>query len=140
MQSIRIEPSSCSEGRKLRTTGPVSSLSRTDSLVSPGVPRSNHSSKSSTNGSSIEADICEAGAGEQVDELTTGEVARVRAVPRDFEHAVMGGDRGVRIGDVVAHHDHAAMPNQRDLPRQKGVRVDNMMNDKTRQGPVEGAN
>ena len=54
MQSIRTDPSEAGgECRNVRMLGPASSLSRTDSLVSHGVPRSNHSSKSRTNGSSI---------------------------------------------------------------------------------------
>ena len=79
-----------------------------------------------------QADVCEAGAGEQIDQLTGREVARVRAVARHFEHAVMSSDGRVWISDVIANDDHAVMTNQRGLPRQKGVRVDDMMHYKSR--------
>ena len=80
-------------------TGPDSSRLRTDALVSDGVPRSNHSSKSSVNGSSTYRMSDQPGAREQVDQLSAGQVSGVRPVARDFEGRVMGRDGRVGVGE-----------------------------------------
>ena len=122
-QSMRTLPSGRTQGKNPRAWGPASSRARTSSLLSDGVPRSNHSSKSSINASST----CRTSPSPaRISRSTSAgrQAARMRAVPAAFHVLMSLLGRGVGIGRVVAENEHSPRPEQLHLAPDEGQRVE----------------
>ena len=137
MPSIWIEPSSRKVGANPRTRGPLKSAVRTFSLVSSGVPRSNHSSKSRSYGLLGHADLRQPGRGEEVDDPATREAPRVRSIARPLQVLVMAAASRIGVGQVVADDEDAAGPQELDLPRHERRGIEHVVQDVARDRPVE---
>ena len=91
---------------------PKASRSRTLSFDSPGVPRSNHSSKSSVNDFFDRRDLYQPRTGEHVDDFSRREVAGMGRVASSFDREVPFGGYRVGVGRVVARDDDPAVSHQ----------------------------